>query len=84
MSFFNLLKHSLSIIAVFKITVLVRSVIFLAVYIYLVLQHISVVTLIPVALVIILIFSVFVLSKRENITELNNSLENINNIEDLK
>jgi len=84
MSFFNLIKHSLSIIAVFKITVLVRSVIFLAVYIFLVLQHISVVTLIPVALVIILIFSVFVLSKRENITELNNSLENINNIENLK
>ena len=84
MSFFNLIRHSLSIIAVFKITVLVRSVIFLAVYIFLVLQHISVVTLIPVALVIILIFSVFVLSKRENITELNNSLENINNIENLK
>ena len=84
MSFFNLIKHSLSIIAVFKMTVLVRSVIFLAVYIFLVLQHISVVTLIPVALVIILIFSVFVLSKRENITELNNSLENINNIENLK
>ena len=84
MSFFNLIMHSLSIIAVFKMTVLVRSVIFLAVYIFLVLQHISVVTLIPVALVIILIFSVFVLSKRENITELNNSLENINNIENLK
>jgi len=84
MSFFNLIRHSLSIIAVFKMTVLVRSVIFLAVYIFFVLQHISVVTLIPVALVIILIFSVFVLSKRENITELNNSLENINNIENLK
>ena len=84
MSFFNLIKHSLSIIAVFKMTVLVRSVIFLAIYIFLVLQHISVVTLIPVALVIILIFSVFVLSKRENITELNKSLENINNIENLK
>ena len=84
MSFFNLIKHSLSIIAVFKMTVLVRSVIFLAVYVFLVLQHISVVTLIPVALVIILIFSVFVISKRENITELNNSLENINNIEILK
>ena len=84
MSFFNLIKHSLSIIAVFKMTVLIRSVIFLAVYIFLVLLHISVVTLIPVALVIILIFSVFSLSKRENITELNNSLENINNIENLK
>ena len=84
MSFVNLLKHSLSIIAVFKITVLVRSVIFLAVYIFLVLQHISVVTLIPVALVILMIISVFVLSGRENITELNNSLENINNIDNLK
>ena len=84
MSFFNLIRHSLSIIAVFKMTVLVRSVIFLAVYIFLVLQHISVVILIPVGLVIILIFSVFTLSGRENIIELNNSLENINNIENLK
>jgi glycosyltransferase involved in cell wall biosynthesis len=84
MSFINLLKHSLSIIAVFKITVLIRSIIFLAVYLFLILQHISVVTLIPVALVIFMIFSVFVLSGRENIAELNNSLENINNIENLK
>ena len=84
MSFFNLLKHSLSIIAVFKSTVLTRSIIFLAVYIFLVLKHISIITLIPVALVIIMIISVFVLSGRENITELNNSLENISNIENLK
>ena len=84
MSFINLLKHSLSIIAVFKITVLIRSIIFLAVYLFLILQHISVVTLIPVALVIFMIFSVFALSGRENIAELNNSLENINNIENLK
>ena len=84
MNFFNLVIHSLSIIAVFKNTVLVRSIIFLAVYIFLVLQHISLVTLIPVALVIILIFSVFVLSKRENINELNNSLENIASHDNIK
>ena len=84
MSFINLLKHSLSIIAVFKITVLIRSIIFLAVYLFLVLQNISVVTLIPAVLVIFMIFSVFILSRRENIIELNNSLENINNIENLK
>ena len=84
MSFINLLKHSLSIIAVFKFTVLIRSIIFLAVYIFLVLKHISIITLIPVALVIAMIISVFVLSGREDITELNNSLENINNIENLK
>jgi len=84
MSFIDLLKHSLSIIAVFKSTVLIRSIIFLAVYIFLVLKYISIITLIPVALVIAMIISVFVLSGRENITELNNSLENINNIENLK
>ena len=84
MNFINLLKHSFSIIAVFKITALIRSIIFLAVYLFFVLQNISVVTLIPVALVIFMIFSVFILSRRENIIELNNSLENINNIENLK
>ena len=84
MSFFNLLRHSLSIIAVFKITALIRSMIFLVVYIFLVLQYISLITLIPVVSVVIMIFSIFALSGRENITELNNSLENINNIENLK
>ena len=84
MSFLGLIKHSLSIIAVFRTTVLIRAIIFLAIYLFFVLQHISVVTLIPVALVILMIISVFVLSRRENITELNNSLENINNIENLK
>ena len=84
MSFINLLKHSLSIIAVYKFTVLIRSIIFLAVYIFLVSQYISVVTFIPITLVVVMIISVFVLSGRENITELNSSLENINNIDNLK
>jgi hypothetical protein len=84
MSFINLLKHSLSIVAVYKFTALIRSIIFLAVYIFLVSQYISVVTFIPIALVVVMIISVFVLSGRENITELNSSLENINNIDNLK
>ena len=84
MSFINLLKHSLSIVAVYKFTVLIRSIIFLAVYIFLVSQYISVVTFIPIALIVVMIISVFVLSGRENITELNSSLENINNIDNLK
>jgi hypothetical protein len=84
MSFINLLKHSLSIIAVYKFTVLIRSIIFLAVYIFLVSQYISVVTFIPIVLVVLMIISIFVLSGRENITELNDSLENINNVENLE
>ena len=84
MNFFSLLKHSLSIIAVFKNTVLIRSIIFLVVYFFLVSQHISVVILIPVLFVILMVISVFVLSRRENITELSSSLENINDIENFK
>ena len=83
MSFIDLLKHSLSIITVFKSTVLIRSIIFLAVYIFLTKQHISIITLIPVALVICMIFFVFILSRRENIVELNNSLNNIDTDEKL-
>ena len=83
MSFFNLLKHSLSIIAVFKTAVFVRSIIFLFVYLFFTYQFLSIITLIPVFLIFILVFSVIFFSKRENLNELNNSLSNINNIENL-
>ena len=84
MSFKNLLIHSLSIIGVFKITVLIRSVLFLLVYIFLIYQKISIIMIIPVLLVLGLLVSAFVVSKRENLEELNNSLSNINNIDKLK
>jgi hypothetical protein len=84
MSFVNLLKHSLSIIAVFKITLLIRSIFFLAVYLFLVIGKISFITLIPVVGVVSMMLSVIMLSKREDITELNNSLENIESIEKIK
>ena len=84
MSFVNLLKHSLSIVAVYKSTVLIRSIIFLTAYIFLMSQYISVVTFIPIVLIVVMVILVFVLSGRENIVELNDSLENINDIYKLK
>ena len=84
MSFVKLLKHSLSIIAVFKITLLIRSIIFLITYLFLVIGKISVITLIPFIGVIIMMISVIILSKRENMTELNSSLDNINSVEKIK
>ena len=84
MSFKNLLIHSLSIISVFKINVLIRSIIFLLVYMFLIHQNISVIMLIPIPLVILLIISVFSISKREKLNEINNSLSNISNIDNIK
>ena len=84
MSFMNLLKHSLSIIAVFKTTLLIRSILFLIAYLFLVTGKVSAITLIPVIGVIIMMLSVIILSKRENMSEFNNSLDNIKEIEKLK
>ena len=84
MSFMNLVKHSLSIIAVFRINVLIRSILFLLIYLFLVSQNISLITLIPIPIIIVMVVVVFATSSRENITEFNNSLINISNIEILK
>jgi len=83
MSFINLLKHSLSIIAVFKTTLLIRSMLFLIAYLFLVIGKISVITLIPVIGVVIMMISVVILSNRENMSEFNNSLDNIKKIDTL-
>ena len=47
MSYFNLLKHSLSIISVFRKTVLIRSALFIIFYILLIKSYASVITSIP-------------------------------------
>jgi glycosyltransferase involved in cell wall biosynthesis len=84
MSFVKLLKHSLSINAVFKITLLIRSMLFLIAYLFLVIEKISFIILIPVIAVITMMISVIILSRRENISEFNNSLDNIEKIDSLK
>ena len=80
MNFFNLLIHSFSIIAVFKRTVIVRSILFLIFYLFFIFNNLSIVTLFPVIIVLIFLFFVLKVSSRENVDELNNSLDNIDNI----
>ena len=84
MSFFNLLKHSLSIISVFRKTVLIRSALFIIFYILLIKSYASVITSIPLILLLIMIYSISALALRENIDELNNSLTNIHDIDNIK
>ena len=84
MSFKNLIIHSLAIISVFKINVLVRSILFLAVYMVLIRQNITLIMLIPLVLVIVLLASIFSISRRENLEALNTSLSNISGIDNIK
>tara|TARA_B100000401_G_scaffold53889_1_gene31439 strand:- start:360 stop:1229 length:870 start_codon:yes stop_codon:yes gene_type:complete len=84
MSFYNLIKHSLSIIAVFKINVIIRSILFYLIYLFLISENITYITSIPLILVVIFVISVLGISKRENLDQLNNSLLNISNIDNLK
>jgi len=84
MSFIKLLKHSLSIIAVFKMTLLIRSIFFLIAYLFLIIGNLSLITLMPVIGIIIMMISVIILSQRESILEFENSLENIHSVDELK
>jgi len=84
MSFLNLIKHSLAIIAVFKTGVIFRSIAFYALYLIIIADYISVITAIPLALIIIFGLVILKISGRENMTEFNNSLTNISDIENLK
>ncbi len=84
MSYLNLIKHSLAIIAVFKSSVIFRSIAFYAIYLIIIAEHISVITAIPLALIIIFGLVILKISGRENLTEFNNSLTNISDIDILK
>ena len=84
MSFFNLLKHSLSIISVFRKTVLIRSALFIVFYILLIKSNASIITSLPLVLLLVMIYSISNLALRENIEDFNNSLTNINEIEKIK
>jgi len=84
MSFFNLLKHSLSIISVFRKTVLIRSALFIVFYILLIKSNASIITSLPLVLLLVMIYSVSNLALRENLNELSKSLDNIHNIDNIK
>ena len=84
MSFFNLLKHSLSIISVFRKTVLILSALFIIFYILLIKSNASIITSLPLVLLLVMIYSISSLTLRENLDELAKSLDNIHDIDTVK
>ena len=84
MSFYKLIKHSLSIISVFRNTFLIRSGIFIILYIYLIKSNASIITSIPLIFLMIAVYSVSNLALRENMSEFDKALSNIQDIEEIK
>ena len=84
MSFKNLIIHSLAIISVFKINVLIRSILFFFIYLFLIYEKISVITSIPILLIIIFNLLVILISKRENLEKYRKSNQNIFDVKVIK
>ena len=84
MSLFNLVKHSLSIISVFRKTFLIRSALFIILYILLIKSNASIITAIPLVFLLIAVYAISNLALRENMEEFDKALSNIKNIEEIK
>ncbi len=84
MSYINLIKHSLSIISVFRKTFLIRSALFIILYILLIKSNASIITAIPLVFLLIAVYAISNLALRENMEEFDKALSNINDIEEIK
>tara|TARA_B100002052_G_scaffold244785_1_gene230318 strand:- start:36 stop:905 length:870 start_codon:yes stop_codon:yes gene_type:complete len=84
MSFYNLIKHSLSIISVFRKTFLIRSALFVILYILLIKSNASIITAIPLFFLFIAVYLISNLALRENMEEFKNCLSQINDIDNIK
>ena len=84
MSFYNLLKLSLSIISVFRKTFLIRSAVFIILYILFIKNNASIITSIPLVFLFIAVYSISNLALRENMEEYKKSLNQIDDVEILK
>ena len=84
MSFYNLIKHSLSIISVFRKTFLIRSALFIILYILFIKSNASVITAIPLVFLLIAVYAISNLALRENMEEFDKSLESISNVNTIK
>ena len=81
MNFTALIFHSLAIISVFRNLVVIRSIIFFLVYLLLIYNNVSILTMLPVFCLLAFVFIIFKISMRANIEEFNQSLENIGSID---
>ena len=82
MSFFKLLVHSFSIIAVFKYFVLLRSIVFILLF-FLLKSSLGKISFLFIFLILLFNFLIFMTSLRESKTELSKSQLNLKNITEI-
>jgi len=81
MNFTALIFHSLAIISVFRNLVIIRSTIIFLIYWFLIYKSISILTISPIFFLLTFVFVVLKISKRANMEEFDQSLENIETID---
>ena len=81
MNFSALIFHSLSIISVFRNLVVIRSIILFLFYLFFIYSNISILTLAPTFCLLVFVIIILRISKRANMEEFNQSLENIGSID---
>ena len=74
----------MSIISVFRKTFLIRSALFVILYILLIKSNASIITAIPLFFLFIAVYIISNLSLRENMEEFKNCLSQINDIDNIK
>ena len=81
MNFVGLVFHSLSIISVFRNLVIIRSILLFFIYLFLIYENISFLTMFPIFFLLIFVLLISKISLRSNMEEFNNSLENVGNVD---
>ena len=80
-NFIALIFHSLAIISVFRNSVIIRSIVIFLIYSFLIYENISILTVSPIFFLLIFVFVILKISKRANMKEFDQSLENIGSID---
>ena len=84
MNFTALVFHSLAIISVFRNAVIIRSIAFFLVYLFLIFNNISILALVPILFLLVFVCTISKISMRANMEGLNKSLDNIGSIDILR
>ena len=80
-NFTGLVFHSLAIISVFRNAVIIRSIAFFLIYLFLIFNNISILTLIPILFLLVFVFTILKISMRANMEGLNRSQDNIGSVD---